>query len=132
MGAPPARPPPAGLTPTDLHGALWPVYAGRGWPLRRAMAGWLLVKRGVRITVGGGGVGMLGPCPVLTDGGDVLVLSDGRFHDEAECPATGTSVAAGQTLTWHSDSANQGLHSGGNGLPYSGYGAGGGWQICFA
>jgi hypothetical protein len=57
-------------------------------------------------------------------------VPDGGRHDEAECPA-GAVLAAGHTLTWHTDSANQGLHSGGNALPYSASGAGGGWQICF-
>jgi hypothetical protein len=49
------------------------------------------------------------------------------------CP-TGAALAVGDTLTWHSNGDNQGGWNGhdGDGLPHSVYGAGGGWQICFA
>ena len=82
-----------------------------------------------------GGVGVLGPCPVFdirpspTDSRDYLTLPDGSRHSGADCPA-GAALAAGQRLAWHSDGENQGYD--GNGLPYSDYGAGGGWQVCFA
>eukprot|EP01050_Picozoa_sp_SAG11_P001297 SAG11_NODE_55_length_19449_cov_28.630135_6_plen_246_part_00 len=108
------------------------------------------------LVVGGGGGaagGALGPCPVFDIstvtgyGGDALALPGGTEYNGANCPA-GAPLAVGDALTWTSDWAAQGnipasdiaMHSeyvvalGGNvGLPRNmHYGAGGGWQICFA
>jgi len=86
------------------------------------------------IVVGGGG-GVLGPCPVFdTDGdnaGDILTLPGGKEYSRANCP-DGVALAAGDALSWRSDVNGEGQTSGGNGLPFSVSGAGGGWQICFA
>jgi hypothetical protein len=85
--------------------------------------------------VGGGGPagGVLGPCPVFdTSGEDILALPGGAAYSRWRCPA-GVVLAAGDALSWFSNGAGQGNPSGGgNGLPNSGSGAGGGWQICFA
>ena len=117
------------------------------WP------GGYLPSEDCAISVAGTG-GPLGPCPVFdtesylfagtyrdptedqtTGGPDFLTLPDGSTYHTADCP-TGTVLAAGQTLAWHSDRNNQGItlhdkYGHGDGLPYSAYGAGGGWQICF-
>eukprot|EP01052_Picozoa_sp_SAG31_P029471 SAG31_NODE_2932_length_4897_cov_9.890163_1_plen_1249_part_00 len=110
---------------------------------------------------GGGGDGaaggVLGACPVFdtstwSGSGDHLTLPDGSTHNGADCPV-GAVLAAGQTLTWHSNCCYQGDN--GNGLPQTVYGPGdpehpynepvgfscgpgcsywglaGGWQICF-
>jgi hypothetical protein len=83
------------------------------------------------IIVAGGGAAVLGPCPVFdTHGnGDALALVGGARYYNANCPA-GEALAAGDALSWRSDS-NWQAYSGG-GLPGSRDGAGGGWQICFA
>ena len=83
-------------------------------------------------------VGPLGACPVFDTeigGGDILTLPCGRPLGRplgcpvgAGCPI-GAVLAGGQTLAWHSNDQDQGANGGG--LPYSSYGAGGGWQICF-
>ena len=79
----------------------------------------------------GGSGGVLGGCPVFdTSSSDYLTLPDGNRHDWDDCPV-GSALAAGQTLSWHSDGYWQG-GGGGNGLPKSGNGRGGGWQVCFA
>lgn len=77
-----------------------------------------------------GGAGTLGACPVfdIYPGGDYVALPDGSDHQGNDCPA-GARLTPGQTLTWHSDASSQGLNGG---LPTSVYGAGGGWQLCFA
>ena len=80
--------------------------------------------------------GPLRPCPVFdTEGSaDPLTLPDGSARFGAECLA-GTVLTGEQTLAWHSDHSVQGTSSsqgGGDGLPMSDTGAGGGgWQICF-
>ena len=94
------------------------------WP------GGYLPNEDCTISVGGVG-GALGPCPVFDiydSNTDSLTLPDGSMHHSADCPA-GTVLAAGQTLAWHSNTLAQG--NGGDGLPFSRDGAGGGWQICF-
>ena len=110
------------------------------WP------GGYLPSEDCAISVAGIG-GPLGPCPVFdtesylfadtyrdptedqtTGGPDFLTLPDGSTYHTADCP-TGTVLAAGQTLVWHSNGDYQG--GDGDGLPQSTSGAGGGWQICF-
>ena len=63
----------------------------------------------------------------------------------SDCPV-GAGLAAGGALSWTSNGVHQGNYGrnhGGNhdngcaakgtcGLPYSSYGLGGGWQLCFA
>jgi hypothetical protein len=83
------------------------------------------------IAVGGGG-GVLGPCGVFdTENSDYdyVTLPDGSRHGGSDCPA-GAVLAAGGSVGWASDRSYQG--HGGNGLPVSEDGLGGGWQICFA
>ena len=42
-------------------------------------------------------------------------------------------LIAGDAVSWRSDGVHQGTYGGGgDALPYSEDGAGGGWQICFA
>jgi hypothetical protein len=95
------------------------------------------------IIVAGGGGGALGPCPVFdtSDGYDPLALPGGAEYGGARpcalaprfpCASglAGAPLAAGDALSWTSDDDVQGY--GGNGLPRSSHGAGGGWQICFA
>ena len=108
------------------------------WP------GGYLPNEDCEILVAGPG-GALGPCPVFdTSGPDYLTLPDGTQHSNADghyadCPA-GAVLGWGQILTWHSDYRQQGYwdggqpgpHAIGTGLPSSGTGPGGGWQICFA
>ena len=79
------------------------------------------------------GAGVLGGCPVFDTwpGDDYLTLPDGSRHYNADCP-DGSALAAGQTLSWHSNGHYQGNPNGGNGLPWSQHGPGGGWQVCFA
>eukprot|EP01051_Picozoa_sp_SAG22_P012904 SAG22_NODE_1388_length_4521_cov_13.635233_3_plen_706_part_00 len=105
----------------------------------------------IAVAAGGGGGaagGVLGGCSVFNifpgTMWDYLALPDGSLHYPARtdgsrhgytvggavCPA-GAVLAAGQSLAWHSDHNGQG-DRGGNGLPYSTTGLGGGWQICFA
>jgi hypothetical protein len=91
------------------------------------------------ILVGGGGGGgaaggVLGPCPIFDistntyNGYDALALPGGAEYQR--CPA-GVALATGDALSWTSSGSYQGS-GGGNGLPFSSSGAGGGWQICFA
>ena len=104
------------------------------WP-----GGYLGSERCDILVVGGGGGaagGVLGPCPVFDantedyNGGDAVALPGGAEYSGARCPA-GAALAAGDALSWRSDSNYQGAN--GNGLPFnSGSGAGGGWQICLA
>ena len=68
----------------------------------------------------GGSGGVLGGCPVFyINNGDYLTFPDGSRHSGADCPA-GSALAAGQTLSWHSDSAGKGTNE------FSL------WQVCFA
>ena len=129
---PPVLDPPGFFFPffTVVSGPCTTAEGGRcvgRWP------GGYLPNEDCEIAVAGGG-GVLGPCPVFdTYGGfDSLTLPDGSQHSGGRCPA-GAALAAGQRLAWHSDGNAQGTYpSGGNGLPYSDSGAGGGWQVCFA
>jgi hypothetical protein len=86
------------------------------------------------ILVGGGGGwaagGVLGPCPVFDTINDALTLQGGAEYS-ASCPA-GVPLAAGDAISWTSNGDSQGSPNGGNGLPFSYRGLGGGWQICFA
>eukprot|EP01045_Picozoa_sp_COSAG04_P012452 COSAG04_NODE_839_length_9957_cov_18.873504_4_plen_170_part_00 len=97
------------------------------------------------ITVGGGG-GVLGPCPVFDlnpyqNGLDHVTLPGGAAHGGSDCPE-GAALAAGDAIAWTSDGSRQGSvgdsHDNGCaakgtcGLPYSAYGVGGGWELCFA
>eukprot|EP01045_Picozoa_sp_COSAG04_P024947 COSAG04_NODE_3194_length_3064_cov_2.095447_2_plen_313_part_00 len=99
------------------------------------------------ITVGGGG-GLLGPCAVFdTDnvdaGGDYVTLPGGAAHYGSDCPE-GAALAPGDTIAWYSNVVYQGsVGSSGEdhngcaakgtcGLPATGYGLGGGWELCFA
>ena len=93
------------------------------------------------ITVGGGG-GVLGPCPVfdMDNGGDSVTLPGGAAHYLSDCPE-GAALVPSDAIAWHSDGSGQGSASnnpngcvakGLCGLPYSGGGLGGGWQLCFA
>ena len=73
--------------------------------------------------------------------GDYLTLPDGSQHSGmAGCPA-GATLATSQTLLWHSDETMEGSGYGYSvgewrsddpDVPFSEFGAGGGWQICFA
>ncbi len=85
---------------------------------------------------------MLGPCAVFdldTFGSDYVTLPGGEQLGGSDCPA-GAGLAAGDALSWSSDKYGQGNYGGDNGcaakgtcgLPYSSYGLGGGWQLCFA
>jgi hypothetical protein len=84
--------------------------------------------------VAGSGGGILGPCPIFDinhyddDNYDYLALPDGSKHYRDDCPA-GAALGPEGSLRWHSTDTGEG--SGGNGLPWSGYGVGGGWQVCF-
>eukprot|EP01045_Picozoa_sp_COSAG04_P004841 COSAG04_NODE_216_length_19953_cov_85.343558_12_plen_429_part_00 len=94
------------------------------------------------ITVGGGG-GVLGPCPVFDteySGNDRVTLPGGAAHYGSDCPE-GAVLASGDAIAWHSSSGYQGsvgyrgngcAAKGTCGLPYSGHGLGGGWELCFA
>ena len=78
------------------------------------------------ITFGGGG-GALGACGVFdTNGGDLV---EPFMVGGSDCPV-GAVLSPGDSVYWHSNSEWQG--NGGNGLPESRDGLGGGWQICFA
>jgi hypothetical protein len=109
--------------------------------------GGYLPSEACEIAVGGGG-GVLGACGVFDtyyNGNDYVTLPDGRnsgsIHYGSDCPA-GAVLAAGGSVGWISDGSDQGSVRNGNangcgakglcGLPHSGYGLGGGWQICFA
>ena len=112
------------------------------WP------GGYLPNENCAISVAGAG-GAIGACPVFdtnnnvnpdlspSNTGDYLDLF-GLIYWGADCPA-GQPLAAGQELAWHSDDRYQGFvdlssthfEQSGGGLPFSGYGAGGGGQICF-
>jgi hypothetical protein len=89
-----------------------------------------------QILLTGGTSGVLGGCPVFdlqgSDSGpsrpDYLTMPDGSQNAD-HCP-TGTRLAVGQTLAWHSDGHDQG--NDGNGMPHGASTAGGGWQICLA
>jgi hypothetical protein len=92
------------------------------------------------ILVGGAVGGVLGPCPVFNTNSigydDPLTLPGGAKYSGASCPA-GVPLAAGDAISWLSNGSWQGEggfygDSGGDGLPFSDEGAGGGWQICFA
>ena len=104
--------------------------------------GGYLPNEACEIAVGGGG-GVLGACGVFDTYLDRVTLPDGSRHYGSDCPA-GALLAAGGSVGWASDSCCQGNPGGGAaddngcgakglcGLPYSGNGLGGGWQICFA
>eukprot|EP01045_Picozoa_sp_COSAG04_P012453 COSAG04_NODE_839_length_9957_cov_18.873504_5_plen_419_part_00 len=97
------------------------------------------------ITVGGGGGGALGPCPVFDTANyndDVTLSGEERGHYGSDCPE-GAALAAGDALNWTSGSSAQGSVGSYNydngcaakgtcGLPYSRLGLGGGWELCFA
>ena len=130
------------LNPPDLQ--FPPYFVVRSGPCTVAEGGrcvgrWpggYLPNEDCEIAVAGVVEGVLGPCPVFdTFGngpGDWLTLPDGTRHGNADCPA-GAALGPGQTLTWTSNTADQGdFHGNGNGLPHSSFGAGGGWQVCFA
>eukprot|EP01045_Picozoa_sp_COSAG04_P007571 COSAG04_NODE_398_length_14962_cov_39.977461_14_plen_446_part_00 len=100
------------------------------------------------ITVGGGGGGVLGPCPVFDTWEspsnpccDSVTLPGGHYG-RSDCPE-GAALVPGDAIAWHSDGNNQGtvgyMYSdngcaakGTCGLPYSSQGLGGGWELCFA
>jgi hypothetical protein len=98
----------------------------------------------------GGGSGVLGPCAVFDFcsicGGQsctndrITLQPDDLMHGGSDCP-TGAVLAPGDSVSWYSDSGDQGsvghdtngcATKGTCGLPYSANGLGGGWQICFA
>ena len=61
-----------------------------------------------------------------TNGGDLV---EPFMVGGSDCPV-GAVLSPGDSVYWHSNSEWQG--NGGNGLPESRDGLGGGWQICFA
>jgi hypothetical protein len=97
------------------------------------------------IAVSGGG-GVLAACSVFDIcplSLDFLTLPDGVKHHGSDCPA-GVSLATDSTVTWSSDDIAQGSVGdhlmepltdcdamGTCGVPFSQYGLGGGWEICF-
>jgi hypothetical protein len=105
-------------------------------------------SEGCAIEVGGGG-GALAPACAVFDmdtfhvGSDYVTLPDGSRHGGSDCPA-GAVLPPGGAVGWHSDGESQGIGGSGSnnncgesnrgpcGLPYSSYGIGGGWEICFA
>eukprot|EP01045_Picozoa_sp_COSAG04_P010935 COSAG04_NODE_688_length_11148_cov_2.882071_3_plen_214_part_00 len=92
------------------------------------------------ITVGGGG-GVLGLCAVFdTESSDHVTLPGGAAHTGSDCPE-GAALAHGDAIAWTSSGSSQGsvghddngcAAKGTCGLPWSGYGLGGGWELCFA
>ena len=101
-------------------------------------------------SIGGGG-GALGACGVfdtytdnndeLLDSDDFLTMPGGSTHGGSDCPG-GAVLSPGDSVGWASNGYWQGNPGGSSdngcgakglcGLPYSGSGLGGGWQICFA
>ncbi len=74
--------------------------------------------------------------------GDHVTLPSGARHGVSDC-SEGVVLVPGDALSWTSDSEYQGsvgyngydngcAAKGTCGLPYSGHGLGGGWQLCFA
>lgn len=99
------------------------------------------------ITVVGGG-GVLGACAVfdLNTGygnADHVTLPGGATYRGSECPV-GAALAPGDAIGWTSNGDSQGsvcptgcpdngcVAKGTCGLPASGFGTGGGWELCFA
>ena len=71
---------------------------------------------------------------------DGVTLPGGTWHGESDCPV-GAALAPGDTLAWTSNADYQGsvgftfngcAAKGTCGAPWSDYGPGGGWQLCFA
>ena len=68
-----------------------------------------------------------------------VTLPGGAQVVRSDCPV-GVGLAAGDALRWTSDAGGQGsvghengcVAKGTRGAPYSDYGLGGGWQLCFA
>jgi hypothetical protein len=100
--------------------------------------GGYLPSEACEIAIGGGG-GVLGPCGVFDTEADSVTLPDGSSHHYSDCPA-GVALAAGGSVGWTSDGDTQGSvgrtsngcdAKGLCGMPWSHFGLGGGWQICF-
>eukprot|EP01050_Picozoa_sp_SAG11_P009303 SAG11_NODE_864_length_6839_cov_4.807567_4_plen_343_part_00 len=88
--------------------------------------------------IGVSGFGVLATCPVWDinpsdySGGDHVTIH-GTQHSFSDCPA-GLELQSDESLTWDSDSAQQGENStplAVKGLAQSVSNLGGGWQICF-
>ena len=106
------------------------------------MAQALALSEGIFTGTSGGGV--LAPCAVFdTNSGagyDYVTLPGGARHGGSDCPE-GAALAPGDALSWTSNDRHQGTvgyddngcaAKGTCGLPWSDYGLGGGWQLCFA
>eukprot|EP01050_Picozoa_sp_SAG11_P027766 SAG11_NODE_7160_length_1185_cov_1.073665_1_plen_222_part_00 len=124
--------------PPTLIDSMPPFFSVRSGPCTTAVVGgrqcvgrWpggYLPNEDCEIVVGGGG-GTLGACLVFDIHGSDVALPDGSHHYYSDCSA-GAGLTPGQAIRWHSDGYDQGEN--GNGLPNNEFGAGGGWQLCFA
>ena len=90
---------------------------------------------------------MLAPCAVFdttmgstSNSNDRVTLPGGAQLGGSDCPV-GAALATGDALSWASNGDGQGNWGGTDngcaakgtcGLPYSTWGLGGGWQLCFA